>query len=373
MIAHGASVVHVTEANDRQAVETLGRIAQVIAAAGLDQVVLVLDGRGPWPMLTAVSAAEIRPLPDEGAFGRTRALRGELRRLSRGQSVYAVHLHGVAACLLGARVLSGGAPQGRVVYSPHLSSPGAPWAALRHRLMKSRLDPAAVATVTASLGEAHAVSKLVNRSAEVLPYCVARVFFDVPRQEAASANVLADATGAQGIEMLSRLSVLLNGREPRVPISWLGIAQADARAQLEAAGIRVLDPRSDAEKARALSRASAFLFVALEGTPLAAAQAMAAGVPCLLSDTLAHRALVRHGETGLICTSERDLLERLVLLLRDGAERKRIGEAARDDARRCFTPAQFERAVLRAYGLPANPASVLLVGAARQAAMSHAG
>jgi glycosyltransferase involved in cell wall biosynthesis len=88
--------------------------------------------------------------------------------------------------------------------------------------------------------------------------------------------------------------------------------------------------------------------------PHSVAQAMAAGVPCLVSDTPPHRALIRHGETGLICTSERDFLEKLILLLRDRSERKRIGEAARAEAGRRFTLRHFERAILRAYGFGAS-------------------
>jgi hypothetical protein len=64
--------------------------------------------------------------------------------------------------------------------------------------------------------------------------------------------------------------------------------------------------------------------------------------------------VVRHGETGYICTSERDFVERMTVLLRDGGERKRVGEAARAEAERRFTLSHFETAVLRAYGLSAG-------------------
>jgi glycosyltransferase involved in cell wall biosynthesis len=92
-----------------------------------------------------------------------------------------------------------------------------------------------------------------------------------------------------------------------------------------------------------------------------------------VSDTPPHRAHIRHGETGFVCTSERDLLEKLILLLRDPAERKRIGEAARGDAERRFTATHFERAILRAYGFsnagkaPAQPALKLAVNGEKQA------
>jgi hypothetical protein len=73
-------------------------------------------------------------------------------------------------------------------------------------------------------------------------------------------------------------------------------------------------------------------------------------VPCLVTDIPPHRALINHGETGFVCTSERDFLEKLIFLLRQPEERRRLGEAARAEAGRRFTWRHYERAVLRAYG-----------------------
>jgi glycosyltransferase involved in cell wall biosynthesis len=210
-----------------------------------------------------------------------------------------------------------------------------------------RMDCAAV---TASLPEAQMLSRLLNRSADLLPHPVSSVFFEVAIQEDMRPSVVADGVGEGAFDVVARLSVLLNSRNARVPIAWLGLAEPSMRAQLEAASVRVLDIPDEAERAQALACASAFIHISVDHRlPLAVAQAMAAGVPCLVSDTPSHRALIRHGETGFICTSERDFLEKLVLLLRDRQERSRIGEAARADAQRCFTLRHFERAVLRAY------------------------
>jgi glycosyltransferase involved in cell wall biosynthesis len=129
--------------------------------------------------------------------------------------------------------------------------------------------------------------------------------------------------------------------------------------------MRLDDPADELQKAQSLSRASAFLHIsAREDFPLPVAQAMSAGVPCLVSDTPAHRALIRHGETGFVCTSERDFVEKLVLLLRDRNERARVGESARAEAERRFTMRHFEGALLRAYGLFARrPAPAGTAGA----------
>jgi glycosyltransferase involved in cell wall biosynthesis len=137
-------------------------------------------------------------------------------------------------------------------------------------------------------------------------------------------------------------------------MAWLGPAHGRARAQLDAAAVKVLAATDDTERARALS--GAWLFIHLttgNRLPQRVVQAMAAGAPCLVSDTPSHRTLICHGETGFVCTSERDLIEKLIVLLRDPAERKRIGEAARSEAERRFTSRHFEGAILRAYGFSA--------------------
>ena len=350
-----ACVLHVADVADGEALELLCRTTQVIAAAGVEQVLLVL-ARDPGPDLvwTAALAAEVRPLrcASPSLFGRIRALQAEFSRLSAERSLHAVHLHGLGPCLLVSRALKGSALRHRVLYSPHLAYCDSPWAGLLSRLLPSHLQPMQGAAVTASFAEAQTLSKLLNRSAEVLPHPVSDVFFEVERVEGARPQVLADGYGAGALDRVTRLAVLLNGREARVPITWIGGADAAARAQLEAAGVPLLALPEDAERAQTLSRASAFIHVATDKRlPLAAAQAMAAGVPCLVSDTPSHRALVRHGETGFVCTSERDFLEKLVVLLRDRAERERIGEAARAEAQRRFTLQHFEGALLRAYGL----------------------
>lgn len=354
MRARELCVVHVADLDDPEALQLLCHAAPVIANLGMNQVVVALTPcRGadlPW---TAVPRAEVRPLHSSGfsVFGKIRALQAEITKLSSERPLHAVHLHGVAPCLLGSQALKASPLHDRVLYSPHLSSS----ASLRATLLLGRLlHPQALqCAVTASLGEAHMLSQLLNRSAEVLPYPVSAVFFESARQEGVRPSILAGGSGVEAVDSVTRLSVLLNGRDARVPVAWLGTAEARSRAQLEAANVRVLAAPDDAERSRSLARATAFVHIApANRVPLAVAQAMAAGVPCLVSDTAAHRALIRHGETGFICASMRDYLEKLVLLLRDRPERERIGAAARADAERCFTALHFERAIIRAYRLP---------------------
>lgn len=345
-------VLHVSAPCDREALEALSCTTRVLAARGFGQVLLVLDdGRGgepAWP----VAGTEVRRVrcPGLRMLSGLHALQAELLALLRERSPCAFHLHGTGACLLGSRALRGAPREGRVLYSLDAVSLALPWAALLlGRALQGEASRHAV--LAASRHEAQVLSRLLNRSAEVVPHPVGEAYFAARREEAAPPCVAADGAGAQAIDRLTRLSVLLNGRAPRVAFSWLGPAQPDERAQLEAANVELAQPDGDAARARALARSSFFIHLSSgERWPRAVAEAMAAGVPCLVSDTPAHRDLVEPGETGYVCTRERDLLEKAVLLLRERDERRRLGAAARAAALRSFTLRRFESAVLRAYG-----------------------
>jgi glycosyltransferase involved in cell wall biosynthesis len=131
----------------------------------------------------------------------------------------------------------------------------------------------------------------------------------------------------------------------------MGHVSEDARAKLKAANVRVFETSDAADAARYLSQASVFVQTQLtDEFPTSVAQAMAMGLPCLTSDTRTHRDAILHGQTGFICTSERDFVERLTTLISNAAERTRIGNAARAEARRRFTGGHFRRRLLRLYG-----------------------
>lgn len=363
-------IVHVARVEDRDAFDALRHSTHVIATQRLEQVVMLLDEcQGFLTTWSAALAAQIQPILCCGLslFGKVRALRSEFAKLCAERTIYAVHLHGLEVCLLAARALRGLALQARVLYSPHRSHVGEAWsAALVTRLLQSELSRLDCAPVAGSLMEAEVLSKLLKRSAEVMPQPVGEVFFSAIRQEERPPRVLVEGSAADAADVAARLCVLLNGREPRIRFGWLGAADAHGRAKLLAADVAIVDAPDDAERAQALSRASAFIHLSpANALPLAAARAMAAGVPCLVSDTRPHRTLIRHGDTGFICTSERDFVEKLIVLLRDASERKRIGEAARDEAERLFSRRHFENAILRAYGLARRvpPRPVLTIAA----------
>jgi glycosyltransferase involved in cell wall biosynthesis len=119
---------------------------------------------------------------------------------------------------------------------------------------------------------------------------------------------------------------------------------------LTAANVGVLDARNESEHASRL--AAGWIYIALGGTrgfPLFLAQAMAAGLPCVATDCPQHQEVIRDGETGFLCQSERDMIGRIAMLVDCPTLRARIGKAAREEAKRRFGEARFNANLLAAY------------------------
>ena len=170
MAERGLCVLHVAAMEDAEALTALSRTTHVIAALGVDQVLLALEDRPHSDPTWARSLAiEVRPLRYAGLsiFRRIRALQSELLRLSRERTPYTVHLHGVMACLLGLRALKGAIPRARVLCSPHAERLGSLWlAGLLGRVLQSHLPTFNYAPLATSLVEAQMLSRLLNRSVD---------------------------------------------------------------------------------------------------------------------------------------------------------------------------------------------------------------
>lgn len=80
---------------------------------------------------------------------------------------------------------------------------------------------------------------------------------------------------------------------------------------------------------------------------------MAAGLPCVALDCPQHRELIRAGETGHLCASEGDMIERIAMLIDTPALRARLGAAARLEAQRRFGESAFALRLRAVYAMPA--------------------
>jgi glycosyltransferase involved in cell wall biosynthesis len=81
---------------------------------------------------------------------------------------------------------------------------------------------------------------------------------------------------------------------------------------------------------------------------------MAMGLPCVAWATPQHREVLRDGETGLLCSSESELLACIASLMDSASYRASLGQAAREEARRRFHRSSFSASLLAAYAAAAD-------------------
>jgi glycosyltransferase involved in cell wall biosynthesis len=193
-------------------------------------------------------------------------------------------------------------------------------------------------------------------SVELIESPVGDAFLEVPRNEARHPLIVTGGRvpSARAAELFAQLAVLLGGETLRLSFNWIGTVDPVSRVRLNAANVGVFEVASDAEVASRL--AAGWIYVAAGGTrgfPVFLVEAMAAGMPCVAIDSPQHRELIRHGENGFLCESERDTMDCIATLIDSPALRERIGHAAREEARRRFAEPRFSARLLAAYALAA--------------------
>jgi glycosyltransferase involved in cell wall biosynthesis len=134
---------------------------------------------------------------------------------------------------------------------------------------------------------------------------------------------------------------------------WLG--DGDLRADLVVDGVHSAVVRIAGWLPRVLvyaelAAADIFVLPSLwEGMPLALIEAQAAGLPAVVSDVVGNRDVVINGETGFVCHTDLELLQKTRLLIEDAGLRWRMGQAARDMAAERFSVGRMHREMMAAY------------------------
>jgi glycosyltransferase involved in cell wall biosynthesis len=352
-------VVHVVGRVTDEVASFLAPATHVLARAGREQVVVMIDDLRHRPHIADLhDAVELVMAPARrNPIEQWRVLAQACRRTLVGGPSQAVHLHGLWPGLVGARAARAAGVTAPIFFSPHGSRSIAAtrgMGALVLRAAGRLLGPRGSAAIVNVPHEAHAFRRWA--SAELVESPVGDVFFSAPRREARHPLVITGgrAQGARSAELLAQLAVLLSGEDLRIGFNWIGSVDEVSRVRLGAAGVSVFDVSSDAECASRL--AAGWVYLASGGTrgfPLFLAEAMAAGLPCVALDVPLHREMIRDGETGYLCKTERDMIGRIATLIDDPALRAGLGQAARLEARRRFGESLFGAKLLAAYALPA--------------------
>jgi glycosyltransferase involved in cell wall biosynthesis len=356
--AGNGKVLHVVGCVTDEVFSFLGPATTALARAGREQAVVLIDElRHRHHVAGFHESAELVLTPALGnPFARWKAVFAACRQVLDSGPLHAVHLHGMLPCLIGAHAVRAAGLQVPIFFSPHAS---------RSMHMLRGLGALALVFVRPLLRASRA-APIVNtpretlaferwKAAELVESPVADVFFQAGRHEARYPLVVTGGRtqSVRNAELFSQLAVLLSGEDLRVSFNWIGTVDKVSRMRLNAAGVGVFDVTGDIECASRL--AAGWIYLApgsTRGFPLFLAGAMAAGLPCVAFDCPQHREVIRDGETGFLCKSERDMIERIASLIDDKELRQRIGRAARAEAALRFGESEFGAKLLAAYAQP---------------------
>lgn len=305
-----------------------------------------------------VRLVEIAGPRERGHWAFLRGLRQALRSELSAHRYDAVHLHAVKAGLVG-RLALGGSPAALppIYYSPH----GMPSLNRQRRLMGAMsglvervAGLGACRPVGCGHGEALELERLTRREAAVLENPVDEAFFSVQRRPDPTPRVVTvgRACEQKGPTQFAELAARFHYAGEPVHFVWVGAGEPRYEQMLRAVGVEVTGWVSqDAVRAQ-LARAHVYVQSSYwEGMPLSVLQAMAAGVPCVVTDVVGNRDAVTHGATGLLARDVSSLAVYVKSLLDRPQRARDLGDAAQREARQRFHPQRFRHALLSLYRL----------------------
>jgi glycosyltransferase involved in cell wall biosynthesis len=208
--------------------------------------------------------------------------------------------------------------------------------------------------VGCGLGEARELERLTHRTAAVLENPVDSAFFDVVRCPDARPCVVTvgRACEQKGADQFAELAARFHFAGEDVRFVWVGAGDAASEQVLQAAGVELTGWVNQREVQSQLARAHVYVQASRwEGMALPVLQAMAIGLPCVVSDVVGNRDAIAHGATGLLAKDLSALAVQVKALLDEPALAQQLGAAAQRDALHRFHPSRFRRSLLSLYRL----------------------
>jgi glycosyltransferase involved in cell wall biosynthesis len=354
-------VVHVTECLAGGTLGFLERAMHELDDMGFEQT-LVYGVRSDTPKnVLERLPARVRALPLPAAHGIHSAFvqgLGQQLKIALGERVPAVvHLHSSKAGFAGRWVMRQLQREGvRCLYSPH----GLSFLNKRKRLASMlfywlewlgvQMTP--FQAVGCGRGEGDLLERLTHRPAFILENPVADAFFEIQRAPIMPPMVISigRACEQKAPEVFAELAVRAHIEELNVRFVWVGSGDPNHESMLRAAGVTVTGWVDAQEVQRYLSQCSVYVQTSRwEGMPLSVLQAMAAGVPCVVTDVVGNRDAITHAKTGLIGADTSALMRNIVTLLEHPALAEKFGKAARENARERFGRERFRQQLRELY------------------------
>jgi glycosyltransferase involved in cell wall biosynthesis len=360
------SVLHATEHLGAGVLTFLALATRELSHAGVRQT-LVYSRRGETPDGASsqfdpqVRLVEIDHARARGPWAFLRALRHALRTELSTHHYDAVHLHAAKAGFVGRLAL--GEPRSSlppIYYSPHgLSSLNRqrPLAGAMAGFLERVAGFSACLPVGCGQGEALELQRLTRRTAAVLENPVDEAYFNVARDPDPTPRVVTvgRACEQKGPTQFAELAARFHYAGEPVRFIWVGAGDPRYEQVLRAAGVEVTGWVSQDEVRKQLARAHVYVQTShWEGMPLSVLQAMAVGLPCVVTDVVGNRDAVSHGTTGLLARDVSSLAVYVKSLLDQPQRARDLGELAQREARQRFHPHRFRHALLSLYRLGAE-------------------
>ena len=360
---HGAAgralrgpVIYLALQLDESMLRLLGPSTAALARTGQAQTLVLIEHPANAALLARLDAqVQVLSVPTQrNPIVMWRALGAAFATAVMAAPPAAVHMYGHAACVLGERVLHRlGSPVPRFC-SPDRGGPALAWhpLSLLARLLGRERRGQAARGIGNGAPAGEALQSLRPQAVTVVEGPVGSAYFAATLHAARHALVMGASRVADPLATAAfdQLAVLLGGEGLGLAFNWLGPLDPVSAARLKAAQVGVFDPHDDQE--RATRMAAAWIYVAL-GTgrrfPISLAEAMATGLPCVAMDNPGHRSLVRHGETGYLCRSRGEVVDRIAQLADTPSLRERLGRAGRALALERFGEARFQDTLIAAY------------------------
>lgn len=351
------TIVHVLGRATDQIVSFVSPVTAVLSERGLKQTMIVIDDPRDRTMLTKLDA-KLPLVRTQADGGRKRVFESLLQALDNAVRLApkaTVHLHGLVPCLLGAYAARFRGLQTPLYFSLYNSGYSQSFdraTALLLGALRARKDEPVRRTITNRSSEVAILKQMIGQPVDLIESFVSNTFFFNPRREGPKPQVVTSSRmhDPRGAGLFAQLAVLLSEESLGLSFNWIGPTDERSTAQLSAAGVGLFNPDHDSQRVTHLR--SAWLYVATSRAadfPICLVEAMAMGLPCIALATPQHREVLRHRETGLLCSSENELVACIANLVDSPSYRAALGRAARQEAVNRFNRNTFSAALLESY------------------------
>lgn len=151
-------------------------------------------------------------------------------------------------------------------------------------------------------------------------------------------------------QLFAEVAKRVKSLNERFRFTWIGGGDDESVTMLKSAGVRVTGWLERPDALSELVKGDIYLQTSLwEGMPLSVIEASMIGIPCVVTNVIGNRDIVSHGETGLVCTTEKELSEAIVQIGEDDSYRHDLSIKSKDESRYRFSMDRLKQEYLNVY------------------------